>query len=296
MLRSPYLRPATVLTLALMLLGSATASSDKKLNNTVYAIHRAVQNLTQNLQEAVNNLNENTAQLSARVEGGERQARLLQGKIEENQIRLEQLQQTIDDLTVTLYRHFNLSPPTRVQRRPVFTPGPRVDPAPLNSDIVVEPPDELSPSDPFRSRTQFQPPVQRSQPQREARLTSPMDDYDACRKQYEDGNYELAVEMFEDFLKRHGTTDLAGNAQYWKSYCYIKLENFDRAIKEFQLLRANYPDSNKIPAAMHNEAVAYVKLGQNARAEEMFRKLIEQYPMDAAAELAKEKLGQLQGR
>ena len=66
------------------------------------------------------------------------------------------------------------------------------------------------------------------------------------------------------------------------------------AITGFDDLRAQYPDSGKVPSAMHNQAVAYSRLGQNARAIELFQRLIREYPDDVATVGAREKLRQLQ--
>ena len=84
------------------------------------------------------------------------------------------------------------------------------------------------------------------------------------------------------------------NAQYWKAHCGFKMADYEFAITEFEVLRNRYPRSAKVPIAMHNQAVAYSRLGQNARAEELFQKLIQDFPDDVATEGAREKLKQLQ--
>lgn len=279
--------------LGIVLAGCATTPTDQ-VSQTVYATHRAVQNINNNLGDSIQLLNENTAALTTRVNASDEQMRLLQSRIDENQTRLEDLQISLDDLTATLYRHFNLSPPSRSTRVRPSLPPVREDLQPEPDRVTVIPPDPISESPMIDEpeRTQAAP-----SPSREltARVSNPMDAYESSRDLYENGNYDGALRAFDTFLGQYGATDLAGNAQFWKAQCYVKLEEYESAVREFEKLRADFPENIKIPTAMHNEAVAYVKLGQLARAEELFNQVIEQYPMDAAAELAKKKLKQLEG-
>ncbi len=75
----------------------------------------------------------------------------------------------------------------------------------------------------------------------------------------------------------------------------MNLNRYQEAIQEFEVLRNNYPNHSKIPTALQNEAVAYSRLGQNDKAIQILKELIEKYPLSAAAEQARADLQKLQG-
>lgn len=292
-----------------VLTGCTTTAGDDPLVQRVYDTHRTVHDINNNLRESINQLNQNTAELSARLDASDRQTRLLRSKVEENQAKIEVVQQSLDDMTATLYRHFRLSPPPRLRNRPSSSDSARPTPSPSSEaddfsqdDVLVVPGDENGAASATEddlgdlSEMDQAATAQRSPAQQDRtlpRATNPMDAYARCQELYRTGNYEEALRCFDEFLQRYSDTDLASNAQFWKASAYIKLEQFENAVRAFDTLRADYPNSVKLPTAMHNQAVAHVRLGQNARAEELFQLLIEQYPLDAAAERAKEKLRQL---
>ena len=69
---------------------------------------------------------------------------------------------------------------------------------------------------------------------------------------------------------------------------------YAEAISGFDELRNQYPNSGRVPTAMYNQAVAYSRLGQNARAIELFQQLVREYPDAVATEGARGALRQLQ--
>ena len=60
-------------------------------------------------------------------------------------------------------------------------------------------------------------------------------------------------------------------------------------------MRALYPNDQKIPLAMYNQAAAHSNLGQIAETKALLEKLIGQFPNDAAAQAARQDLAKLQG-
>ncbi len=278
-LRRFRLTPATILLLCAA--GCSTAAGGNSVT-TSYSTHRLVEEMDSNLTTALNRLNETTADLLARQEANDRAARQLMSVAEENQLRLDRLQRSLDSLTSTLYQHLNLSPPPSMPTvTPNFSPG-AVD---VESDgITVQPP-----SNPIGIEYPDRPPIRQTQ------TINPDQHYRAAQDFYASGNYQQAVEHFAEHNVRFPDSPHASNAQYWKAHCHFKMGSYDQAIEEFERLRSDFPTSTKIPTAMHNQAVAYSRKGQNARAEALFRRLIAEYPDDVATEGAREKLRRLQG-
>lgn len=283
------------LVLAVGLVGCETVPSggSAQLRNTVYATHKLTQNLDRNLARSLERLNETSAELVARLESSDVTTRTVLSVAEENQVKLETLQRRLDELTVTLYRHLNLSPPVAVA--PV-SPGPRASATPSSppsgvvnvesGNIVVQPPVENLAGETVPA-----------QPPTPAQTVSPEDadsHYRRAQQLYASEEYALARQQFNSYLTLFPNTKYAANAQYWRAHCYFKTGDYEECILEFETLRTNYPTSGKVPIAMHNQAVAYSRLGQNERAKDLFEKLIREYPDDVATEGARVKLRQLQ--
>lgn len=284
------------LSLGIVLAASGCASagpSGDHLRSTIYATHRMVQDLDENLSGTVSQLTQTTAELTTRLNATDQELRQLQSVAIENQRKLERLQASLDSLTSTLYRHFNLSPPQRVTPPPSRPGG-----------VTIEPP-TTAPSRPFEQET-TEPGVQVSPPQ-QSEITPPPESpapppgvdavshYRSAQQLYAREDYAAALEMFDEHLRLFPDSQYADNALYWKAHCHFKLGEYQQAIEGFNQLRERYPASDKVPTAMHNQAVAYSRLGQNARAVELFQRLIREYPDDPATEGARQKLRQLQG-
>lgn len=261
--------------LLLLVAGCTTAAGGS--GDTGYATYRLVQDMDANVRSTLEQINQTTAEISVRVDESERALRELKSVAQENQVRLDRLQASLDSLTTTLYRHFNLTPPPSV----MISPGILSDPGAIESgEIMVQPP-AAPPAAPFPDRA-----------------TSALDldqHYGAAQDLYGTGDYEAALVRFAEHTRLYPQSPHAGSAQYWKAHCHFKMGHFEDAIGEFERLRSDFPTSNKVPTAMHNQAVAYSRLGQSARAEALFRRLIAEYPDDAAAQSARDRLRQLQG-
>ena len=281
------------LAIAVMLVttGCATAGgSTDQLQSTVYATHRLVQDLSQEISGTVTRLSDTTAELVTRLDASDRELRELVSVAQENQHKLERLQTSLDVLTAAMFRQYNLSPPTSTvlpsPGRPLSGP-----PEITRGEIIVEPP--RAPIQPDTGAVGFQPQV-----------LPPVDElpqsigedaqYRQAQQLYANENYSQAVQMFREHLVEFPGSKHSANATYWLAHCYFKMGEYPQAISGFDELRAQFPESGKVPIAMHNEAVAYSRLGQNARAIELFQRLIREYPDDVATEGAREKLRQLQ--
>ncbi|HPX41414.1 MAG TPA: tetratricopeptide repeat protein, partial [Candidatus Hydrogenedentes bacterium] len=73
------------------------------------------------------------------------------------------------------------------------------------------------------------------------------------------------------------------------------LGRYDECVSEFEKLRAQHPESPKVPYGMFNQAAAHLKLGQQDRALALLEDLVENYPMTPAAARARSKLEEVKG-
>jgi tol-pal system protein YbgF len=263
-----------------------------------------VRDLDQNLKASVDQLSATTGGLVTQIDEYDSQIRQLNEVAEQSQRKLETLQARLDELTTTLYRQLNLTPPATMVPPAVVEPpqvviedqGVLVVP-PAVSDLQEQVPPVESPvtqtvPDPLSVPESVT--VTATAPEAAG---NPVDEYKLARDAFVENKFSEALTLFDAFLVKYPTTDLAPNAQFWKAQSHFKLEQYDEAIREFGEFRSEYPGQTaRIPMALHQEAVALANQGQVDKARELFEKLIAEYPMDPAADGARERLRELEGR
>lgn len=99
-----------------------------------------------------------------------------------------------------------------------------------------------------------------------------------------------AIPLLIKYTELYPRTELADNAQYWLGECYYKKGDFPRAIQEFKKIFVNYPNGNKVPAALLKLGYAYYELKQIPQALEALQKIIKQYSDDSTYPLAQKKI------
>ena len=65
--------------------------------------------------------------------------------------------------------------------------------------------------------------------------------YNNALRDYNSGKYDLSSQEFGDYLKYYGTTDLAGNAQFYLADIEYRQGNFDAAVKDYDKVLEQYP-------------------------------------------------------
>ena len=72
-------------------------------------------------------------------------------------------------------------------------------------------------------------------------------------------NYFEAVEALESFVRHNPTDSLAAEAQFLKAVTTMKMDEFPLAAVEFQILRKDYPTSDRVEEAFFREGIAYFR-------------------------------------
>jgi tol-pal system protein YbgF len=117
--------------------------------------------------------------------------------------------------------------------------------------------------------------------------------YNQAYNYYLNGNYDLAVGEFNEFLKRFPATSLAAHARYWIGESYYNKKEYRSAIDNYEGLIANHPKSDKVPAALLKEGLAYAEQGDVAKARSFFKRVLEEFPQTDEAGRAKQRLAEL---
>ncbi|NOZ95262.1 MAG: tetratricopeptide repeat protein [Acidobacteria bacterium] len=100
-----------------------------------------------------------------------------------------------------------------------------------------------------------QPPAAGTKTQAAALPDNPDQLYRSAYQDYMRGNYQLAIQGFQEYIKRYPKTDLTDNAQYWIGECYDALGQEDDALKAFSTVLDSYPTSDKGAAAQLNSFI-----------------------------------------
>jgi tol-pal system protein YbgF len=114
--------------------------------------------------------------------------------------------------------------------------------------------------------------------------------YDASYLDLSRRNYDLALSGFQEYLRLFPQSELADNAQYWIGEIYYARNDYERALKEFLRVEANYPAGRKVPAALLKAGYCLQELRRQADAKQIYEKIRQKYPQTQEAGLAGDKL------
>lgn len=96
-----------------------------------------------------------------------------------------------------------------------------------------------------------------------------------------------AVLDFLDFLARYPKHPLGGNAQYWIGEAYFLQRDFRQATVEFEKVLEHGLSHPVVPDALFRVGMSQKHLRNNARAAEVWRRLLRDYPKSDAATKAR---------
>jgi len=122
---------------------------------------------------------------------------------------------------------------------------------------------------------------------------SPSQAFETARSDYYMGNWSLAIQGFESFLKTFPKSDLTDDSQYYIGETYYMSGRFQDALAAYNAVVERYPASNTLPDAYYKRGMAQKALGQVTQSKESLSFVIRTYPSSDAAFLAKQALDQL---
>lgn len=114
--------------------------------------------------------------------------------------------------------------------------------------------------------------------------------YQTAKQAFDQGDFELARERFQKFLKTYPKSNSADNAQFWIGEIYYHEKWYEKAILEYQKVIEKYPKGNKVQSALLKQGFSFFNLGDKANARLIFTELIKKYPKSNEAKIAKKKL------
>ena len=118
-------------------------------------------------------------------------------------------------------------------------------------------------------------------------------EYERLLALFRDGDLDGARQGFAAFLRNYESSDLAPNARYWIGEAHYGKKDYRQAIDSYDRVELDFPQSEKVPAAMLKKGYAYLAMKDKKRASSAFKQVVTLYPRTPEAGKASDKLSQL---
>lgn len=118
--------------------------------------------------------------------------------------------------------------------------------------------------------------------------------YQAAFQLLKNKQYPLAIQGFEDFVKKYPSDINLPNANYFLGQLYLLQGQAEQSIGRFTHFITVYPRDARVPDALLQLGLAYFAKGEKSTAMDIFKKIIQRYPDSKAAQAAQARLQQFQ--
>ncbi len=215
------------------------------------------------------------AKLQADAMGGD--LRVVRERVDDTNVRITSLSQEVEALRLAI-------PPTATMMIPATDPSLAAAPgdgasvqvpgAPVGGQVpAVTPPPATAPG-----------PVTAG---------SPMRLYDTAWADYTAGNYDLAIEGFNGYVRSFPRSEFADNAQYYVGESFLQRGKLAEAVDAFGRVISTYPKSDVVGQAYYKRGLCYERLSQPDRARESYDIVVKTFGDTDAGRLAKQRLDAL---
>src|SRR3954471_17400201 len=107
---------------------------------------------------------------------------------------------------------------------------------------------------------------------------SPTRMYDQSYADYSAGQYDLAVDGFQAFIRTFPTSPRAAEAQLYTGYSLYNAGKNTEAIAALNKVISDYPQSNSVSSAYYKLGLTYEALKQPDNARKSFETVVQKYP------------------
>ncbi|MEO6486818.1 MAG: tol-pal system protein YbgF, partial [Thermoanaerobaculia bacterium] len=127
----------------------------------------------------------------------------------------------------------------------------------------------------------------------QASVENPLDLYNAAYRDYQRGNFDLAIAGFQEYLRDNASSDLADNAAYWIGESLFSQKKYREAIAQFDDVVNRYSRSDKVPGSLLKKGFSYISLGERAQGIVQLQYVVHEHPTSQESALARQRLRQL---
>lgn len=125
--------------------------------------------------------------------------------------------------------------------------------------------------------------------------TTPKQLFDLAFGDYTAGQWDLAIQGFQTYLKAYPKSPMSPQAAFYIGQAHYAAGRFKEAVGAYDQLIANYPGTESVADAYYKRGLAYERLGQTDRAKQSFEYVIKNFSETntGTATLAKQALERL---
>ncbi|MDM8537601.1 tol-pal system protein YbgF [Desulfobacterales bacterium HSG17] len=114
--------------------------------------------------------------------------------------------------------------------------------------------------------------------------------YFIAKRAFDQQDFDLAQEKFQELIRKYPSAKHADNAQFWIGEIYYRQKSYENAILEYQTVIEKYPKGNKVRASILKQGFSFYNIGDKANAKLILQELIKKFPGTAEANAARKKL------
>jgi tol-pal system protein YbgF len=107
------------------------------------------------------------------------------------------------------------------------------------------------------------------------------------------GQYPLAVQGFEAFIRYYPKSDQADDAQFYIGESYSADAKWSDALVAYARVISDYPGGNQVPNAYYKQGFAFENMRQPDQAKQAYQTVVDKFPDSDAAIRAKQRLAGL---
>ena len=115
-------------------------------------------------------------------------------------------------------------------------------------------------------------------------------DFRTALDYYADGKLVEAISAFRSYLTRHAKSAKRFDVYFWLGETLLELNQLDEAILSFQQVVQHPKSSTRVPDALYKIGLCHRRLGREERAQELFRRVVEDHAASAVSSLARTQL------
>lgn len=278
------IRVATIAALAALSIGaSATVSAQSRLSLADRVARLEAQSQGAGAGQAQIEMLNRIEQLQSEVQS-------LRNTVEQQQFEIESLKRSARERQLELDARITRLEGGAVAAAPAgaSTMAPAVPvPTPAPGGLVAEPVlDNLpSPTRPSAGSDEIPTPTTQAPAAGDEKAM-----YDQAFGALRDGRYAESARLFRAFLDAHPDGELAPNALYWLGESYYVTQNFQIALDTFEELLRRFPQSPKAQDALLKVGYCHYELKQWPEAERALNEVVRRYPDTTVARLAQGRL------
>lgn len=119
--------------------------------------------------------------------------------------------------------------------------------------------------------------------------------YDKALQLFNSKQYDESLRVFNSLDNRRTPANLRDNVVFWAGQCYYRMEDYDRAIENFDIVINEYRRGNKVIDSLYGMGISYNALGEKSRALSYLEKALNNGPSPGLQRKIERKIGEIEG-